>query len=63
MTEAQFQALTKLRDAIREAHSAFSGPRDIAFLHGMADRLVRANRSNMTDEQFQALGGGTPKEA
>lgn len=60
-TEKQHAALVKLHDAIVEAHEALPGNRDIGLLHGMAERLVAANKANMTDDQYQTLGGGTNK--
>jgi hypothetical protein len=61
ITDEQFQTLKGLGEAIRAAHAAFPGNRDIGLLHGMGDRLLSANRSSMTDEQAAAVGG-EPKE-
>lgn len=62
MTDEQFAAAERLRDAIREAHAAFPDNRDVGLIHALAERAVHANRSTMTEGQYQALGGGTPKE-
>lgn len=62
-TPEQHQALVNLKNAIIAAEEAFPDVRDLKLLHGMASRLVAANKDDMTDEQFQTLGGGTPKSA
>jgi len=62
-TNEQHASLVNLRDAIRGAHAQFPGHRDMGLLHGMAERLVAANKGNMSNDQYQALGGGTDKSA
>lgn len=61
ITDDQYQALHNLAEAIRAAHAAFPGNRDIGLFHGMGERLLAANRGIMTDDQATTLGGGTNK--
>jgi len=61
ITTEQHQKLVAVKDAIIAAHEAMPDRHDMKLLHGLAERLVAANKSDMTDEQFQTLGGGTNK--
>jgi hypothetical protein len=60
-TDEQHDALVKLKDALIDAEAALPHNTDLKLLHGMAARLVRVNKANMTDAQYQTLGGGTDK--
>jgi len=62
ITDEQYAALHTLAEAIRGAHAVFPSDRDIKLLHGMADRLLAANRNRMTEGQVSTLGGGTGKD-
>lgn len=62
-TPEQHQALVNLKNAIIAAEEALPDARDLKLLHGMASRLVAANKTAMTDDQFHTLGGGTDKSA
>lgn len=63
ITTDQYRLLVNVKNAIVAAHDAMPERHDMKLLHGLAERLVAANKGDMTDEQFQTLGGGTNKDA
>lgn len=61
LTPEQMQAGCKLRDAIQAAHKRHPDCKAVAAMHARADELREALKPQMTDDQYQTLGGGTPK--
>lgn len=61
LTEAHFQAGRAVRRALDRAEQAHPDSPHLATLHQRLAELRDTFRSDLPDDQFIALGGGTPK--
>lgn len=61
VNEQGFQALAAVKEALGRVENRHLDSASVSVLHGRLAAAVAANRDLLTDDQFQALGGGTPK--
>lgn len=61
MTEERYAIALDIKREIDRAESAHPRCGHLKALHGHLGRLLEDHRSELTEEQFIALGGGTNK--
>lgn len=61
LTDTQILRLKAVKTALLEAEQAHPGSRNLKVLHARMSEAVAEAQSLMTPDQFDELGGGTPK--
>lgn len=61
LTDIQITRLQAIKTALIAAEHAHPRSPNLRELHARMAEAVHEGRNLMTDDQFQALGGGTPK--
>lgn len=61
MTDERYAIALDIKRAIDRAEEAHPKCQQVKALHGHLGRLLENHRSELTDDQYVALGGGTGK--
>lgn len=61
MNHTRFSVLAAIKADLDAAHAAHPGSVPLNRLHARLGRAVEELKDMLTDEQYVALGGGTPK--